>query len=302
MDVRTPIKMTCMLLAALLAVFISSVVSAEDHGTAILTSPGDNMVVWRSAPEDDAPGHMLYFQGLQVRCLSDPLQDWVEVDFGIQTGFVSKDNLLVGQSAEEGAPFLPVMVMANKSHGAWLNLRAQRSLDSSVLGKYVDGDLVTVYGVSKDGEWAHVGTEDGKQGFMVPFYLWNHSPLTQHFVSERVYERSLHMERGLEARGFVGENFANDTFIAEVYLTFDSGYTTNDDIVGFNLYINDTMVVRLNPVLNPENPETAPIIFAAAFPFHDAIDKVHLVAVLEEAGENPEETLLLYKRKDKKGA
>lgn len=84
-------------------------------------------------------------------------------------------------------------------------------------------------------------------------------------------------------------------------MTFDSSYTTNDDILGFNLYINDTLVARLNPVLDPENPETASIIFAAAFPFHDAIDKVHMVAVLEEAGENPEETLLLYQWKNEKG-
>lgn len=206
MNVRRLIKMTCMLLAVLLVVFISSVASAEDHGTAILTSPGDSMVVWRSVPEDNAPGHMLYFQGLQVRCLSDSLQDdWVEVEFGSQTGFVSQDNLLVDQFAGEGPPFLPVMVVAKKSLGAWLNLRAQRSLDSSVLGQYADGELVKVYGVSKDCEWAQVGTADGKQGFMVPFYLWNHSPLTQYFVSERVYECSLRMERGWQRVYLLGK-------------------------------------------------------------------------------------------------
>ena len=265
-------------------------------GRAILTGPGEGMVAWKSAPDDAAPSHMSYFQGVEVLCLSDPGQDWVEVSFGNQTGLVRRDNLQAGQPLVEGAPYLPVMVVAHKSPGAWLNLRAQPSMDSPVLGKYKDGQLVTVYGVSTDYEWAHVGTSDGKQGFMVPFYLWNHNPLTQHFVSERLYESFQRMERGLEAHVMVGEHFAQDFFFASVLLTLDHDYTTLDDLVGFNLYLDDQLVNHLTPGPDSQKPDAALISFAGGFPFHGAISKVHLVPVLKSSGENKAASLLIYQR------
>ncbi len=272
----------------------------EIYGTALLRAEGDSMVPFKAGPSEDAPTTASYFPGLEVQCITDPNLDWVKVRFRDQEAYVHKENLLFGQAFEEGAPFLPEMVVANRSKGAWLNLRERPSLESPALGKYADGQLVTVYGIMKGGEWAHVSTADGKQGFMVPFYLWNHSPLIQHFVSERMYSLEQPMGQGVKARVAVGENFAAETFYTEVLLTFDSPYTTNDDIVGFNLYTNDALAAQLKPVPDAAKPDAAPTLFAAAFPNHDAIDKVHLAPVLEKGGENMEETLLIYKRQNMK--
>lgn len=277
----------------------------SQYGLALLTGDADSLVDFKAEVTDDSFTIAEYWQGLEVQCETSMDELWVLVRFLNQKGYVKRENLMPGEAFKEGVPSLPEMVVANGS-GAWLNLREEPSRDAKVLGKYLTGQLVTFYGIihtpiqdgNDESTWAHVRTADGQTGFMVPAYLWNHSPFTLPFVSERVYEANQHMNRGVTARVTVAENFATQSFIAEALLTFDRPYTTNDDIAGFNLYINDVVVGKLEPTPDPEKSDAAPSLFFGGFTYHDAIDKVHLVAVLQEAGENPSETLLIYQHKE----
>jgi hypothetical protein len=104
MKLRTPFKTDFTLLIVLMAMCSTALASQQDapgsgrsslahlntrnaeqtYGTALLTSQEDSMVAFRAGPSMDAAVMAWYYPGLEVHCLSDPHQQWVQVRFRSQ--------------------------------------------------------------------------------------------------------------------------------------------------------------------------------------------------------------------------
>lgn len=70
-----------------------------------------------------------------------------------------KTEFIYWESAPESIPpQMPIAYVTNQAQSAWLNLRSQPSTQAEVLGKYYNGDRVTVIGQVDD--WYHVKTND----------------------------------------------------------------------------------------------------------------------------------------------
>jgi len=104
MKLRTPFKTGFTLLIVLMAMCSTALASQQGapgsdrsspaylntrnaeqtYGTALLTSQEDSMVAFRAGPSADAAVMAWYYPGLEVHCLSDPHQQWVQVRFRSQ--------------------------------------------------------------------------------------------------------------------------------------------------------------------------------------------------------------------------
>lgn len=76
--------------------------------------------------------------------------------------------LYFGSDPESIPPQTPIAYVTNNEKNAWLNLRSQPSTEAKVLGKYYNGDRVTVIG--KVNDWYHVKANN-TYGFMLASYL-----------------------------------------------------------------------------------------------------------------------------------
>lgn len=71
-----------------------------------------------------------------------------------------------------------------------------------------------------------------------------------------------------------------------VFLVFDSNYTTNDDIVSFNLYLNGQYAANVGAYWDNDNQISAATTFYAAVHFKDSVRSAYLLPVFEESGED----------------
>lgn len=78
-----------------------------------------------------------------------------------------------------------------------------------------------------------------------------------------------------------------------VFVTFDSDYTTNDDIANFNLYLNGEQAACVYPYWDKDNRILAPTTFYASIGYSERIYEAYLVPVHEEWGEYSHQRIYL---------
>jgi len=84
-----------------------------------------------------------------------------------------------------------------------------------------------------------------------------------------------------------------DILSANVFLTFDSNYTSNDDIASFNLYLNGQYTANVSAYWDNDNQILAATTFYTAIHFRDDVWSAYLLPVFEECGEDCNRALYL---------
>ena len=136
--------------------------------TAVVNNSNGQRLNLRSLPSTQSESLGLYYTGAEVVCYSDPSQEWAYVSVGNRYGFMKTEFLYLGSDPASIPSQTPIAYVTNNEKNAWLNLRSQPSLEADVLGKYYNGDRVTVIG--KVDDWYHVKAND-TYGFMLANYL-----------------------------------------------------------------------------------------------------------------------------------
>ncbi len=122
--------------------------------TAVVNNSNGQRLNLRSLPSTQSESLGLYYTGAEVICYSDPSQEWAYVSVGNRYGYMKTEFLYFGSDPESIPPQTPIAYVTNNEKNAWLNLRSQPSTEAKVLGKYYNGDRVTVIG--KVNDWYHV--------------------------------------------------------------------------------------------------------------------------------------------------
>lgn len=196
-----------------------------------------------------------------------------------------KSNFLMREN--DGVSSMPVRQVHNQRDADWLNLRSAPSKDSAVINKYFNGKQVTVLGIVND-EWLHVQLDDGNTGFMMSSYLQtggigNIETVFQNpsFGSSTYLRTTQHTDSGYSVDASVTET-RDGILDINIFVTFDSDYTTNDDIASFNLYLNGEQTACVYPYWDKDNRILAPTTFYASIGYRESIYEAYLVPVHEE--------------------
>ncbi len=137
--------------------------------TAIVNNPNPaDRLNLRKKPSAVADTLGKYYNGVEVAILADAGNGWAQVSIGGRTGYMMTRYLSMGGKPGDVKSAMPVLTVKNPKPTDWLNLRATPSTAGKVLGKYYNGQRVTVLGVC--GTWYHVSV-DGIMGFMLTQYV-----------------------------------------------------------------------------------------------------------------------------------
>lgn len=277
------------------------------YGYATVYSPNGQRVHLRQEDSTNSKSLGLYYAGAEVLCNTDPSEEWVSVIIGDQMGYMKSEFLTKDIIKSE----MPTMVVNNAKATAWLNLRSRPSLDAEVLESYYNGEVVTVMGTVDD--WYHVKLADGNIGYMMPDYLKSVSSTvstpkpgsatakpTANPVSSPAsstngkvrFSASTYIQRGYTVTASVTES---TTGILDVNasIKFDIGFTSNDDISSYNLYINGKKVANVPAYWDSDNKIVAATTFYTSVNYTSPVNSVHLIPVLAEGGEYTEEPVYL---------
>lgn len=203
--------------------------------TAVVNNSNGQRLNLRSLPSTQSESLGLYYTGAEVICYSDPSQEWAYVSVGNRYGYMKTEFLYFGSDPESIPPQTPIAYVTNNEKNAWLNLRSQPSTEAKVLGKYYNGDRVTVIG--KVNDWYHVKANN-TYGFMLASYLalTDASASTQQGTL-RQYSTTQYILRGYTIDASMTE-IAKDAFDIGVQIIIDPSVKLNSYPSSFNLYIN----------------------------------------------------------------
>lgn len=190
--------------------------------TAVVNNSNGQRLNLRSLPSTQSESLGLYYTGAEVICYSDPSQEWAYVSVGNRYGYMKTEFLYFGSDPESIPPQTPIAYVTNNEKNAWLNLRSQPSTEAKVLGKYYNGDRVTVIG--KVNDWYHVKANN-TYGFMLASYLalTDASASTQQGTL-RQYSTTQYILRGYTIDASMTE-IAKDAFDIGVQIIIDPSVT-----------------------------------------------------------------------------
>ena len=215
--------------------------------TAVVNNSNGQRLNLRSLPSTQSESLGLYYTGAEVICYSDPSQEWAYVSVGNRYGYMKTEFLYFGSDPESIPPQTPIAYVTNNEKNAWLNLRSQPSTEAKVLGKYYNGDRVTVIG--KVNDWYHVKANN-TYGFMLASYLalTDASASTQQGTL-RQYSTTQYILRGYTIDASMTE-IAKDAFDIGVQIIIDPSVKLNSYPSSFNLYINGVKECNIGTVQN----------------------------------------------------
>lgn len=257
--------------------------------SAVVKNPNGQRLHLRSAPSTQAASLGLYYTGAEAVCYSDPSQEWVYVSVGNRFGYMKTEFLYFGDSPESVPPQTPIAYVTNQSQYAWLNLRSQPSTQAEVLGKYANGDRVTVIG--KVDDWYHVKAND-TYGFMLSDYLalTDMAPSAQ-AGTLRQYSTTQYILRGYTLEASMTETQKN-SFDVWVQLVLDPSVKLNSYPCGFHLYINGKMACSIGTAQNAA-VVSIPTQFSGRVAFAYDISLIQLVPIDSDGSENFDEAVYL---------
>ena len=257
--------------------------------TAVVNNSNGQRLNLRSLPSTQSDSLGLYYTGVEVVCYSDPLQEWAYVSVGNRYGYMKTEFLYFGSDPESIPPQTPIAYVTNNAKNAWLNLRSQPSTEAEMLGKYYNGDRVTVIG--KVNDWYHVKAND-TYGFMLADYL----ALTDAFVSTqqgtlRQYSTTQYILRGYTINASMTET-AKGVFDIGVQIIIDPSVKLNSYPSSFNLYINGAKECNIG---TEQDSSTVgiPTQFYSRMMFEHEISLIQIVPVNSDGTEILDEAVYL---------
>lgn len=286
--IAEPLSPSSSVLPETLSFSASSPSYDANYGIAFIVSDNGNCVNLRSRPSVESHSMGLYYPGVEVICHSPLSSEWVFVTIGGRTGYIKHEYL---QSNPDSSISFPLRTIKNTFNSNWLNLRTHPWLDneSKVIGQYSPGDIVTLMGII-DPDWVYVKTSDGKTGFMMSQYLQEPSNgLTPETPPDhQIYRTCLHTNQHTNEGYTIDADLIRDTngnLSINISLMLDADYTTNDDLIGFNLYVNHEKILTASPYWPAESKILAATNFCGASHYFRNIDSAYLKPVYEEGGE-----------------
>ena len=257
--------------------------------TAVVNNSNGQRLHLRSLPSKQSESLGLYYTGAEVVCYSDPSQEWIYVSVGNRYGYMKTEFLYFGSDPESIPPQTPIAYVTNNAKNAWLNLRSQPSTQAEVLGRYYNGDKVTVIG--KVNDWYHVKTND-TYGFMLADYLalTDASPSTQQGTL-RQYSTTQYILRGYTIDASMTET-VKDAFDIGVKIIIDPSVKLNSYPSSFNLYINGVKKCNIGAVQD-SSIVSIPTQFYSHIMFEHEISLIQIVPVNSDETENLDEAVYL---------
>ena len=257
--------------------------------TAVVNNSNGQRLHLRSLPSKQSESLGLYYTGAEVVCYSDPSQEWIYVSVGNRYGYMKTEFLYFGSDPESIPPQTPIAYVTNNAKNAWLNLRSQPSTQAEVLGRYYNGDKVTVIG--KVNDWYHVKTND-TYGFMLADYLalTDASPSTQQGTL-RQYSTTQYILRGYTIDASMTET-VKDAFDIGVQIIIDPSVKLNSYPSSFNLYINGVKKCNIGAVQD-SSIVSIPTQFYSHIMFEHEISLIQIVPVNSDETENLDEAVYL---------
>lgn len=142
------------------------IAAPADYGIGVVNGKTSDRVHLREEASTRSKSLGLYFTGTQLRCMSDPAQEWVIVNIGGQRGWMMSEYLYTGGNPNNITPKQPYGVVVNKKAGSGgLNIYDQPSYSSAVAGTLYGGSIVIILGETWD-HWYYIG--QGEQGDYIP--------------------------------------------------------------------------------------------------------------------------------------
>ena len=257
--------------------------------TAVVNNSNGQRLNLRSLPSTQSESLGLYYTGAEVVCYSDPSQEWAYVSVGNRYGFMKTEFLYLGSDPASISSQTPIAYVTNNEKNAWLNLRSQPSLEADVLGKYYNGDRVTVIG--KVDDWYHVKAND-TYGFMLANYLalTDASASTQQGTL-RQYSTTQYILRGYTIAAKMTET-AKDAFDVEIQIVIDPGVKLNSYPSSFNLYMNGVKECNIGTVQD-SSIVSIPTQFYSRIMFEHEISLIQIVPVNSDGTESLDEAVYL---------
>ncbi len=257
--------------------------------TAVVNNSNGQRLNLRSLPSTQSESLGLYYTGAEVICYSDPSQEWAYVSVGNRYGYMKTEFLYFGSDPESIPPQTPIAYVTNNEKNAWLNLRSQPSTEAKVLGKYYNGDRVTVIG--KVNDWYHVKANN-TYGFMLASYLalTDASASTQQGTL-RQYSTTQYILRGYTIDASMTE-IAKDAFDIGVQIIIDPSVKLNSYPSSFNLYINGVKECNIGTVQN-SSIVGIPTQFYSHIMFEHEISLIQIVPVNSDGTESLDEAVYL---------
>lgn len=157
-------------LALLLALaLLTASASALADGTAVIDGHDSDRVHLRKSASVQADSLGLYFTGTSVQCLTDPTRDWVQVTIGEETGWMMGQYLTTGDVAAAVQSRQPVGTVTLSKGSGKVNMRAEPSLQASIVRQCTPGETAVVLGETVD-HWYYVRL-NGQYGYIRSDYL-----------------------------------------------------------------------------------------------------------------------------------
>lgn len=259
------------------------------YGTAIVNNANGQRLHLRETDSVDSNSLGLYYTGVEVMCNTDPSREWVSVIIGKRMGYMKSEFLYKGNDPSSVAPRTPMAAVTNNSLNGWLNLRSEPSMDGQVLGRFYNGDMVTILGVID--EWYHVKVKDA-YGFMLSDYLEiiDTEP-TAMPVGSREYSTTQYIMRGYTISASMVETFANNFDIA-IQIDINPAIKLNSYPNSYHLYINGALAAK---ILTSQNINDVLILtqFAGRVTFTNDISLIQVVPVDDQGTELHDEAVVL---------
>lgn len=160
------------LLMTLALLTVSAPVLAE--GTAVIDGHDSDRVHLRKSASLQADSLGLYFTGTSVQCLTDPTRDWVQVSIGEETGWMMGRYLTTGDVSAAVQSRQPVGTVTLSQGSGKVNMRAEPSLQASIVRQCTPGENAVVLGETVD-HWYYVRL-NGQYGYIRSDYLTLSAP------------------------------------------------------------------------------------------------------------------------------
>lgn len=155
------------LLLALALLTLSAPALAE--GTAVIDGHDSDRVHLRESASLQADSLGLYFTGTSVQYLTDPTRDWVQVTIGEETGWMMGQYLTTGDVSAAVQSRQPVGTVTLSKGSGKVNMRAEPSLQASIVRQCTPGETVVVLGETVN-RWYYVRL-NGQYGYIFEDYL-----------------------------------------------------------------------------------------------------------------------------------
>lgn len=143
----------------------SGLANRTDVLHAVIDGKTSDRVHLRESPSADSASLGLYFTGTEVRYLENTVDEWVWVNIGSEMGYIKSEYLHFENDPGSVTSQQPIGIVNNKNSNNWVNLRPDPNSKYAAIGKFYNGDAVTILGETAT-HWYYVKAGD-QYGYII---------------------------------------------------------------------------------------------------------------------------------------